>query len=83
MVCQKAAPIWLPFVDVNYVLFISLSLDTEFLTYTLAGLEVNLYVKSWLALLFFSAKHGRRGARVLFQLGARLNGGLYLQSRAW
>jgi hypothetical protein len=82
MVCQKAAPIWLPFVDVNYMLFISLSLDIEFSTYTLAGLEVNLYVKSWLALLLFSAKH-RRGARVLFQLGARLNGGLYLQSRAW
>jgi hypothetical protein len=82
MVCQKAAPIWLPFVDVNYVLFISLSLGIEFSTYTLAGLEVNLYVKSWLALLFFSAKH-RRGARVLFQLGARSNGGLYLQSRAW
>jgi hypothetical protein len=25
MVCQKAAPTWLPFVDVNYTLFISLS----------------------------------------------------------
>ena len=51
MVCQKAAPTWLPFVDVNYTFFASLPSDEAVLTYTLAGLEVNLLVKSWLALL--------------------------------
>jgi len=83
MVCQKAAPTWLPFVDVNYTLFISPSSDEQGSTYTLAGLEVNLFVKSWLALLFFSASEThRRGARVLFQSGARVSGRQYVQSRA-
>ena len=43
------------------------SLDTGRLTYTLAGLEVNLWVKSWSALLFSRRNTARRGARVLFQ----------------
>jgi hypothetical protein len=42
-------------------------------TYTLAGLEVNLLVKSWLALLS-SRRNTQRGARVLFQ-GRGLGGG--------
>jgi hypothetical protein len=65
MVCQKAAPTWLPFVDVNYTLFISLSSDRYGPTYTLAGLEVNLLVKSWLALLSSRRNTQTRGTRVV------------------
>jgi hypothetical protein len=72
MVCQKAAPTWLPFMDVNHMLFMSFSSSEGGSTYTLAGLEVNLFVKSWLALLSFGRNIPTRGTRVVSGARARL-----------
>ena len=72
MVCQKAAPTWLPFMDVNHMLFTLLPSDEVGSTYTLAGLEVNLFVKSWLALLSSGRNTPTRGTRVVSGARARL-----------
>ena len=48
------------------------SLDTGRLTYTLAGLEVNLLVKSWLALLSSRRNTPTRGTRIVSGARARL-----------
>lgn len=53
--------------DVNHMLFILLSSSEGGSTYTLAGLEVNLFVKSWLAFVVFWAKHPNAGHAYCFR----------------
>ena len=78
MVCQEAAPIWLPFADVNHRTFTvmghySLNVRTGRLEGEPAGERL-------VSIVAVFAKTHRRGARMLFQYP--VNGGWHARSRA-
>lgn len=72
MVCQNAAPIWLPFTDVNHMLFTSIEFLGSFDVHTgrFGGEPAEMAAVS---ILLISERH-RRGARVLFQGPGRAAG---------
>ena len=78
MVCQKAAPIWLPFADVNHRMITVIGHCS--LNVRIGRLEGEPAGEMPVSIVAVFAKTHRRGARMLFQYP--VNGGWHARSRA-
>lgn len=78
MVCQEAAPIWLPFADVNHRTFTVMGHYS--LNVRTGRLEGELVGESLVSIVAVFAKTHRRGVRMLFQ--SPVNDGWHARSRA-